>query len=71
MILYYALGGGLGHLTRAQRVLSALGLTDRAALLTSSSFARDERVVGELPVIEVPTGLRRERIVEPEQVRDP
>ncbi|MFL5829526.1 MAG: hypothetical protein ACJ76X_06375 [Solirubrobacteraceae bacterium] len=61
MILYYALGGGLGHLTRAQRVLSALGLTDRAALLTSSRFARDERVVGELPVIEVPTGLGRDR----------
>src|SRR5437764_2652107 len=61
MILYYALGGGLGHLTRAHRVLSALGLTDRAALLTSSSFARDGRVVGELPVIEVPTGLGRDR----------
>ena len=28
VILYYALGGGLGHLTRARKVLEALGLRD-------------------------------------------
>jgi hypothetical protein len=61
MVLYYALGGGLGHLTRASRVLAALGLSDRAAVLTASRFARDERVVGELPVVEVPAVLGRDR----------
>ena len=28
VILYYALGGGLGHLTRARKVLEALGRDD-------------------------------------------
>jgi hypothetical protein len=61
VVLYYALGGGLGHLTRGRRVLAALGLSDRAALLTASTFARDARVTGGLPVIEVPTRLGRDR----------
>jgi hypothetical protein len=61
MVLYYALGGGLGHLARAERVLSALRLRDRAALLTASKFARDDRVVGDLPVVGVPTWLARDR----------
>lgn len=36
MIVYYAPGGGLGHLTRAVRVLDALGLD--AVIVTTSSF---------------------------------
>ena len=39
VILYYALGGGLGHLTRARKVIAALGLRD-VALLTASRHAR-------------------------------
>jgi len=35
MILYYAIGGGLGHLARARRVLTKLGLRDRATILTA------------------------------------
>jgi predicted glycosyltransferase len=35
MILYYAMGGGLGHLARARRVLTRLGFRDRALILTS------------------------------------
>src|SRR5947209_18093104 len=62
MVLYYALGGGLGHLTRARRLLSALGLADGAAVLTASEFSRDPRVVGELPVVEVPARLGRDRV---------
>jgi hypothetical protein len=54
MILYYAIGGGLGHLTRARAVLHTLGIKDRVALLTSSSFADDPRVVGGFEVIRVP-----------------
>lgn len=50
MILYYAMGGGLGHLVRARAVLHSLGLEGDAAILTASPFARDRRVVGEVPV---------------------
>jgi hypothetical protein len=57
MILYYAVGGGLGHLTRGRRVLEMLGLQDRAAFVTASPYARDERVTGGIPVIEVPQHL--------------
>jgi hypothetical protein len=61
VILYYALGGGLGHITRAQRVLESLGRVDQAMLLTASPFARDPRVVGGLPVVHVPPRLGRDR----------
>lgn len=59
MILYYALGGGLGHLTRARKVLEALG--EEATLLTASRFAGDPRVTGELPVLRVPRHLGHDR----------
>jgi hypothetical protein len=59
VILYYALGGGLGHLTRARKVLDALG-TD-ATLLTASRFAGDPRVTGDLPVLQVPRHLGHDR----------
>jgi hypothetical protein len=60
MILYYALGGGLGHLVRARKVLEALGAGD-AALLTASRFARDPRVFGDLPVVPIPARLGHDR----------
>jgi hypothetical protein len=59
VILYYALGGGLGHLTRARKVLEALGT--EATLLTASRFAGDPRVTGELAVLRVPRHLGRDR----------
>jgi hypothetical protein len=59
MILYYAVGGGLGHLTRGRRVLEVLGLQERAAFVTASTYARDVRVTGGIPVIEVPPHLER------------
>jgi hypothetical protein len=61
VILYYALGGGLGHLTRARKVLAALRLSDDAVLLTASRFARDPRVTGGLPVAAVLRRLGRDR----------
>ena len=61
MVLYYALGGGLGHITRARRVLAALRCEHRAALLTASPFASDRRITGGLPVIAVPPRLGRDR----------
>jgi hypothetical protein len=61
MVLLYALGGGLGHLTRARCVIGALGLDGEAAILSASRYARDPRVTGGVPVIEVPRRLGRDR----------
>ena len=61
MILYYAVGGGLGHLVRARAVLHTLGLSSDAAVVTASAFADDARVVGDVPVLRVPAALDRDR----------
>jgi hypothetical protein len=61
VVLYYALGGGLGHLTRAALVLDAFGLADQATLLTASCFARDVRVTRGVPVLAVPERLGHDR----------
>ena len=60
MILYYAAGGGLGHLTRATAVLRRLEAGRPAALLTASPFAGDGRVTGGLPVVQIPAELDRD-----------
>lgn len=70
MILYYALGGGLGHLTRGRRVLEALGLAQRATFVTASPYAGDARVTGGIPVITVPSHLERDRVAHHEWLRD-
>ncbi len=57
MTLYYAMGGGLGHLTRARAVLHTLRVKEPVTLLTASPFADDPRVVGEAAVVRVPAGL--------------
>lgn len=57
VILYYAMGGGLGHLTRARAFLHGLGAESEAVLLTASDFAADRRVVGDLEVLRVPEPL--------------
>lgn len=51
MILYYAIGSGLGHLTRGRRVLEALALAQAATFVTASPYAEDVRVTGGIPVI--------------------
>lgn len=56
MVLYYAMGGGLGHLTRARAVLHTLALGP-AMLLTASPFARDPRVHGPHDVVLAPPAL--------------
>lgn len=61
MLLHYALGGGLGHLTRARAFLHTLGLEREAILFTSSPFAGDPRVTGGLAVVRVPGALERDR----------
>ena len=59
MILYYAMGGGLGHLVRARAVLHTLGLESRAAIVTASAHAADPRVVGRVPVFRAPSAGER------------
>jgi hypothetical protein len=49
--IYYAMGGGLGHLTRARAFLHTLGCERDAVIVAESPFARDRRVVGDIPVV--------------------
>lgn len=70
MILYYALGGGLGHLTRGRRVLEALGLVGDAAFVTASPYAADVRITGGIPVIAVPQSLEHDREAHRAWLRD-
>jgi hypothetical protein len=60
VILYYAVGGGLGHLTRARAVLHTLGIRERVTLLTASRHADDPRVTGDSAVLRAPNGLARD-----------
>lgn len=59
MILYYALGGGLGHLSRARAVAHTLDLGP-VTVLTASERALDPRVRGPLAVELVPRALEAE-----------
>jgi hypothetical protein len=61
MILYYAMGGGLGHLARARAVLHTLGLESEACILTASPFASDQRITGGIRIITVPAALDDDR----------
>ena len=60
MILYYAIGGGLGHLSRARRVLTKLGLRDRAAILTKIA---EPRITDAIPTITSADFRSFERII--------
>lgn len=57
MILYYAVGGGLGHLTRARAVVHSLGLNDELTILSASPFCSDHRVTGGANCIHIPSML--------------
>jgi len=59
-VLYYAMGGGLGHLVRARAVLHTLGLEAGAALLSASPRAHDARIAGPLEILLAPTALERD-----------
>jgi hypothetical protein len=57
MILYYAVGGGLGHLTRARAVVQSLGLDDELVVLSASAFGEDPRILGNAHFVRVPMAL--------------
>jgi hypothetical protein len=54
MNLYYAAGGGLGHLVRAAAVARTLGFENRYALITASQFARAPWVAPQVPILTIP-----------------
>lgn len=60
MILYYAIGGGLGHLTRARGVAHTLRFEEGLAIVTASPLAHDRRIVGDAEAIVVPSDLSRD-----------
>lgn len=60
-LVYYALGGGLGHLVRARAFLHTLGLTRDAVVLSASPFAEDARLFPELSLRSVPRALEHDR----------
>jgi len=61
MILYYAAGGGLGHLTRGRALLHTLGIDAPVAMMTASRFAADRRVSGENRIVAIPSELAGDR----------
>ena len=62
MNLYYAIGGGLGHLTRARAFLHTFGIEKDLAILTASEFAADKRVVGDIEIISVDKDFAQNQI---------
>ncbi|HVZ41041.1 MAG TPA: hypothetical protein VHI13_17295 [Candidatus Kapabacteria bacterium] len=60
MILYYALGGGLGHLARARAVVHTLGLRN-VAMLSASVHLTDRRVIGDAAPLHAPPELAQNR----------
>ncbi len=59
-VLYYALGGGLGHLVRAGRFLRAQNLAENALILSASEHADDARLNSGVAVARVPWELQRD-----------
>ena len=59
MIVCYAQGGGLGHLTRIRAFLHTVYPDRAATVLTGSPFAADPRVTGPHQTVHPPTALER------------
>lgn len=56
MILFYAPGDGLGHLTRVRSVVHTLQLKDQLAVMTDAEGAR--RILPDADIIPLKTGVR-------------
>ncbi len=65
-VLYYALGGGLGHVTRASAFLHQQGLADHALILSASEYLDDTRITAGITSVRVPNHLQHS----PNQLRD-
>ncbi|NJO00426.1 MAG: hypothetical protein HC880_00935, partial [Bacteroidia bacterium] len=61
MVLFYAMGGGLGHLTRAVSFMHTLSLdSSQIRLLSASPYARPPFLPEKIQSLQVPTGLDQE-----------
>ncbi|HEY0782758.1 MAG TPA: hypothetical protein VGE98_09905 [Thermoanaerobaculia bacterium] len=60
MNLVYALGGGLGHLTRARALLHTLGVEGPVTVVVSSPHATDPRARGDWSALAIPEDLARD-----------
>ncbi|GAB4271603.1 MAG: hypothetical protein Kow0029_09480 [Candidatus Rifleibacteriota bacterium] len=54
MILFYSIGGGLGHLTRFGAFINTIGIDEPVTMIASSPFARDNRVVDQKHKVLIP-----------------
>ena len=61
LIVVYAQGGGLGHLTRVRAALHTLGRHDEVTVMTSSPHGGDRRVMGAMQLWSVPAELAPQR----------
>lgn len=63
MIVCYAAGEGLGHLTRLRSALHTLAMDGPVTVVTGSRFAADPRVTGGWDVVESATGLTPDEVI--------
>ncbi|MFA1548709.1 hypothetical protein [Actinomadura chokoriensis] len=63
MIVCYAAGDGLGHLTRLRSVLHTLHLDGPVTVVTGSPFADDPRVTGGWHVVRSAAGLAPDEVI--------
>jgi hypothetical protein len=59
-LVYYAMGGGLGHVVRASAFVHSVGLTARVTLITASEFALDSRIAAGFDLAVAPSELDRQ-----------
>ena len=65
MIAVYAIGGGAGHVTRARRVIEALGI--EAVIVATPS---DRRAAGGIPLVEIPRTLEGDPVAHRSWLRE-
>ncbi|TDD95477.1 hypothetical protein E1298_04925 [Actinomadura rubrisoli] len=68
MIVCYARGGGLGHLTRLRAVLHTLGWGGEVTVLSGSPFAADARIAGGWRVLAPSDPVRTLAELEPDEL---
>ena len=59
-LVYYAVGGGLGHRVRAHAFLHSMGFRERATLITASTTALDARLGNAFDPVIVPRDVERD-----------
>jgi hypothetical protein len=60
MILYYALGGGLGHITRALAVLHTLRIREKVLIVSSMDASALEFLPGKIQIVTPPATTHRD-----------